>query len=515
MTEAIFELRNVTFSYQNTATGIFENFSLSLEKGHSLSIIGRSGCGKSTLLKLIFGILQPQGGIVSLNAKQAVYLSQEEAIIPWHSVYSNLLLPFRLKGTSISQKMHTQALQILEDVQLSYWAHRPAQELSGGMRKRLELARALLQKPDLLLMDEPFASLDAFTCQQMIALCKKLQKQHHFALVFVTHHPQEAALLTQRVFVLSGQPLNITYQNQFSAFQDAASPQEPFTLPAEDQNILSHIYHSLDQQTPPRPSPIIDKKPLDLLKKIASWLINLAGIVLFFSLLSWLKHIFQWPDYLIPYPIDIAKLFFSLIKSGALFPDLLSTISVSMLGFFCAWLLSIPLGYALAISPKAQHLLLASLIILNTLPVIALAPFFLLWFGLGIFTKILITLLIIFFPLLLGTRQAFLNAREQTLIHRCNSRGKAARIFIYLEWPYALPALFTTWRTALNGSIVGAVVSEFIFGSVGLGARINLAKAAFDTTMMFVALISLALLGLFYYGLMHILENLLMKKHRQ
>ncbi len=133
--------------------------------GHSLSIIGRSGCGKSTLLKLIFGILPATSGIVSLNAQQAVYLSQEEASIPSDTVYSNLLLPFHLKGTPISESIKTQATQILREVGLEAWTHHRACELSGGMRKRLELARTLLQDPDLLLMDEPFALLDVFICR--------------------------------------------------------------------------------------------------------------------------------------------------------------------------------------------------------------------------------------------------------------------------------------------------------------------------------------------------------------
>lgn len=505
MSETIFEIKNLKFSYPQSHEILFQNFSLSLQKNEILAIVGRSGCGKSTLLKLIFGILKPQNGQVCHTAKHAVYISQEEALIPWKTVLNNMLLPFKLYGQQITPEVTQRANKLLADAGLDSHTDKLARELSGGMRKRLELARSLLQNPDFLLMDEPFSSLDVFTREQMVLLCKKLQQEHQFAMVFVTHHAEEAVFLGDKVIVLGNHPVQIVYQENLPD----KSSENLFSLQTQEENTTKTIHHVLSSSCDTYCQSDIPAhiKGKSWLQNFAGTMVALVAILIIMAIISLGKTLFNWPDYLVPYPKDIFLLFFNTLWDNSLVTDILSTISVSMGGFILAFIITIPLGYLIACSKTAAQVLLPPVIVFNTLPIIALTPFFLLWFGLTMMTKVLITLLIIFFPLLIITRQAFILARQQTFIHRSNFVGTPVRTFIYLEWPYALPTLFSGWRTALSGSIIGAVVSEFLFGSVGLGALINLAKARFDTPLMFVALIWLAILGLNYFLLIHWIQK--------
>lgn len=506
MSEPILSIKNLNYSYPDSNEVLFQDFSLDLYKHETMAIVGRSGCGKSTLLKLIFGILTPLHGQIHHLAKRAVYISQEEALIPWKTVLNNVLLPFKLSGQHITTEIIQAACDILADVGLDTKAHKPAGELSGGMRKRLELARALLQNPDFLLMDEPFSSLDVFTREQIILLCKKLQKDRGFSLIFVTHNPEEAVFLGSRVIVLGEHPIRVIYEQEFAE----KLSRDLFSLEPQEEN-TTRVIHSVlvsgGKESAVTNDVVRKNHSSSWLRHISNYMIMILSIAALLGLLSLAKTTLQWPDYLFPYPKDVLWLFLLTMKDLRILQDIAATITVSLYGFFLAFVITIPLGYAIAYSKKVAKLVLPPVIVFNTLPIIALAPFFLLWFGLTIFTKILITLLIIFFPLLLITRQAFTLARQQTTIHRSNFPSSLLRIFIYLEWPYALPTLFAGWRTALSGSIIGAVVSEFFLGSVGLGSLINLAKARFDTTLMFVGLIWLAILGLSYFLLIQCIEK--------
>ncbi len=188
------------------------NIHLDVAPGEFVVIVGPSGCGKSTLLSLVAGLETPTSGTLEAAGKpitgpgrDRILMFQEGALFPWLSAQANV--EFGLKGTGLSRrKRRERAKGYLNLVQLEEFAQAHAHELSGGMKQRVALARALALQPELLLMDEPFAALDAQTRDAMLALVQKLWAQQRHTTLFVTHNVREAACLGDRVIVLSHRP---------------------------------------------------------------------------------------------------------------------------------------------------------------------------------------------------------------------------------------------------------------------------------------------------------------------
>jgi NitT/TauT family transport system ATP-binding protein len=174
-----------------------------------VAIVGPSGCGKSTLLRLVDGLIQPDSGTITIGTTAPApgpdigLVFQNFRLIPWRNVLDNVAFP--LEGARLSgDERQRQALDLLRQVGLEAWAeHYPAQ-LSGGMRQRVALARALVGQPDILLMDEPFASLDAQTRELMQEDLLDLHAAQQPTVLFVTHSVDEALLLADRVIVMGG-----------------------------------------------------------------------------------------------------------------------------------------------------------------------------------------------------------------------------------------------------------------------------------------------------------------------
>jgi NitT/TauT family transport system ATP-binding protein len=182
--------------------------------GQFVSIVGPSGCGKSTLLRLIAGLVQPTRGKISVAgdrpavARKAARLSfvfQDATLLPWRSVRDNVRLPLELERRS-RQDRNGMVSRILNVVGLSEFERRYPNELSGGMKMRASLARALVTEPELLLLDEPFGALDDMTRQMLNEELTNLWAARGWTGVFVTHNISEAVFLSQRVLVMSARP---------------------------------------------------------------------------------------------------------------------------------------------------------------------------------------------------------------------------------------------------------------------------------------------------------------------
>lgn len=179
---------------------VLRGLSLQLSEGEIAVVIGRSGCGKTTLLRLINGLeTVDSGNIVLAQGAVAATVFQEPRLMPWLNVEENICLPLRGKG--ISPKPGQTAALLQELGLAEYRSYLPAQ-LSGGMCQRVALGRALLKQPDLLLLDEPFAALDAFTRESMQQLLLRLQQRRRCAMLLVTHSLDEALALGDRVLLM-------------------------------------------------------------------------------------------------------------------------------------------------------------------------------------------------------------------------------------------------------------------------------------------------------------------------
>ena len=191
------------------------NVSLSIADGEFLSLLGPSGCGKSTLLMMIAGLTAPTSGEIALAGSRVIgpradvgVVFQSPVLLPWRSVLDNVLFPIELRRLSRSE-YKPRALELLKMAKLDDFADALPRQLSGGMRQRASICRALIHNPTTLLMDEPFSALDAITRDEMGIELLRIWHANRKTVVFVTHSIREAAFLSDRVAVMGRRPATI------------------------------------------------------------------------------------------------------------------------------------------------------------------------------------------------------------------------------------------------------------------------------------------------------------------
>jgi len=199
-------------------TEVLRGISLSVERGEFVSIIGPSGCGKSTLLKMVAGLSSSSGGEIQVNgmtpknARELVsFVFQDATLLPWRTVERNVALALELEGRTREETANTVA-KLLELVGLEKVGKSYPRQLSGGMKMRVSIARALATRPRLLLMDEPFAALDEITRDRMNEELLRLREEQNWTVMFVTHSVAEAVFLSSRVIVLAPHPGRIAQE---------------------------------------------------------------------------------------------------------------------------------------------------------------------------------------------------------------------------------------------------------------------------------------------------------------
>ena len=189
-----------------------DGLSFDLAKGEFVSVLGPSGCGKSTLLKLVSGLIQPTAGRITLAGAEVVgprpdvgIVFQQPTLLPWRNVLNNVLVPIRAMGRRV-QDYRGRAEALLELVGLSAFARHYPHELSGGMQQRVGIARGLIHDPELMLMDEPFAALDAMTRETMSDELQRIWMSANKSVLFITHSIPEAVFLSDRIVVMGPRP---------------------------------------------------------------------------------------------------------------------------------------------------------------------------------------------------------------------------------------------------------------------------------------------------------------------
>ena len=198
---------------------------LTVRRGEFVSLLGPSGCGKSTLLRIVAGLSTPSAGTCAVSwrdgqqgrsaAGRIGFVFQEPTLMPWNSVMNNVLLPFRI-ARRLGAPERERAKAGLQAVGLGGFENAYPHQLSGGMRMRVSIARALVTQPDLLLLDEPFAALDEITRQQLNDDLLSLWSAQRFTVVFVTHSVFESVYLAQRIVVMRARPGRIVEELRLS-----------------------------------------------------------------------------------------------------------------------------------------------------------------------------------------------------------------------------------------------------------------------------------------------------------
>ena len=244
-------IRGVRRQFPNGVVAL-NNLDLDVPAGQFIAILGPSGCGKSTLLRLVAGLDQPQSGTISVAAgvgdhlarrADVAYVFQDAHLLPWRSVLQNIALPLELMHIPRRERIECSRWAI-QRVGLDDAANRYPSELSGGMKMRASLARAMVTEPKLLLLDEPFAALDEITRHKLDEQLRELWLAARMTVVFVTHSTSEAVFLAERAVVLSRRPGRIVADHQVELPTDRTSEIRGTTPFAHETRVL---YEALER----------------------------------------------------------------------------------------------------------------------------------------------------------------------------------------------------------------------------------------------------------------------------
>ncbi|NNE87125.1 MAG: ABC transporter ATP-binding protein [Silicimonas sp.] len=250
MSEHLIEIKAVRHAYQ-TASGplpVLDGLEVAVPEGGFVAVVGPSGCGKSTLTRLVAGLMKPDEGEVWLHGERVKgpratvgMAFQNPVLLEWRTILKNVMLPLEIVKTGMSAaQQEERARQLLALVGLEGFEDKRPSELSGGMRQRASLCRSLVHKPEVLILDEPFGALDAFTREDLWQTMLKVKEEEPFTGVLITHDLRESIFLADQVIVLSGRPARTQYVMDIPA--DRTGTLDDLYTPeaAERLNILRH-----------------------------------------------------------------------------------------------------------------------------------------------------------------------------------------------------------------------------------------------------------------------------------
>jgi len=221
MERPLIDMKGVRHAYRTEAgpLPVLDGLDISVPMGGFVAVVGPSGCGKSTLTRLIAGLMRPDEGEVWLHGRQVTsprstvgMAFQNPVLLEWRSILKNVMLPLEIVPTKLSKREREErAYRLLALVGLEGFEDKRPSELSGGMRQRASLCRALIHQPEVLILDEPFGSLDAFTREDLWQTMRALKAEEPFTGVLITHDLRESIFLANQVVVLSGRPARAQY----------------------------------------------------------------------------------------------------------------------------------------------------------------------------------------------------------------------------------------------------------------------------------------------------------------
>ncbi|MDO5527840.1 MAG: ABC transporter ATP-binding protein [Paracoccus sp. (in: a-proteobacteria)] len=249
----LIEIRDVRHTYR-TASGplpVLDGLDITINQGEFCAVVGPSGCGKSTLTRLIAGLMFPDEGIVSLHGervrgprKTVGMAFQNPVLLEWRTILDNITLPLEIVAPRMSREARAdRARELLALVGLEGFEQKKPSELSGGMRQRASLCRSIVHKPEVLIMDEPFGALDAFTREDLWQTMHDLRAKEPFTALLITHDLRESVYLADQVVVLSGRPARTQFVQDMPI--KGPRPLDMLYTP-ETAQILSVLRHQIE-----------------------------------------------------------------------------------------------------------------------------------------------------------------------------------------------------------------------------------------------------------------------------
>jgi len=247
------EVKNLSHHYRHQRDLVVNGIGFTVGRGEALAVIGRSGCGKSTVLHLLAGLLLPSSGEILVNgdvvtgpSPQRIMMFQQPLLYPWMTVFQNAALGLRFAGrkSGVADAVN----DLLERLGLAGYANTNVQLLSGGQQQRVALARSLVTRPEVLLLDEPFSALDAFTRQDLQAQVRAMAKTLGITLVLVTHDIDEAVRMADRALVMGAKPGRIVADLTFGLNGDRS--QDNPSVQFEKARLLTILGETSDTPQP-------------------------------------------------------------------------------------------------------------------------------------------------------------------------------------------------------------------------------------------------------------------------
>ncbi|MFC4456478.1 ABC transporter permease subunit [Deinococcus sonorensis] len=471
-------------------TMILDGVDLTVRRGELLAIIGPSGGGKSTLLRVIAGLLTPEAGTVQVSTPPA-FVFQDYRLLPWRTVRANVRLPGDLHGPEEGVPDADEALKLVG--MQSYGGLYPRQ-LSGGMRARVALARALAQSSDVLLLDEPFAALDALVRERFNDELLHLHDKTGRTTVLITHSIREAAYLADRVAVLRNgrvvRVLDTGRRGRATAYTDGLEAELRALLGEGDSTRLQ----------PEVAAPVQ-----------WGWVWPLLAIVLGLTLWQLIASLLNQP-FLLPAPEQVWAAF--LTGRAELLNYLYLTARTAILGSLLGGVVGMLIGYPLGKSAWLERFLSPFIVASQSTPIVVLAPILITALGFGLWPAVIVSALSALYPVMISTIVGVREVDRGYLELFRSLRATPWQRLRYLEWPGALPVMLGGLRLALSLGLIGAVVWEFVSNQPGLGFAVNQARAYYNGPRQYAAIVLLVLLGVALYLLVTALERRALRGRR-
>ena len=503
--------------------------SLSVTQGDFVSVIGPSGCGKSTLLRIVDGLIQPDQGRVLVDGRVVDGPGPDRAVVfqyfglyPWRSVLRNVEFGLELKGMPWQQRREI-ALATIAQVGLRGFENHFPHELSGGMRQRVGFARALSLDPEIILMDEPFSSVDEQTRELLQEQLLELWRETRKTVLFVTHSIDEAVYVANRVVVMAARPGRIVEDITIDLPRPRTSSVR--ALPRFGE-IRSHAWEILKRcigeatelgalaMTAPDDAALLAVRARVRRSKIDRFVIVAMTLAGFLSLWEISGHLTN-PMFFAPVSEVLIAFWQQIIDpSHTLLSGLVETLAVLVPGFLIACILGLVLGVLMGRSNLALQILDPYVTIFYNTPRVALIPVLLLWLGVGDTLKIVIVVLAAVFPVSVNVTAGIRDISAQFTEPARSMNATEGQLLWKVILPATLPYVMAGLKLGLGRALTTVIVAEFFVSLSGLGGILHAASSTYQMAKMFAPAIILAAMGITIDGLLTYLERRVLQRYR-
>ena len=481
----------------------------SKDGGEFVTIVGPSGCGKSTLLRILAGLDCATRGHVEVGGREHTGPSHEIGVVlqalvllPWRNVMGNVLVPAQIQERD-PKLARDRAQHYLQLMGLAGFETKYPNELSGGMQQRVGIARTLVNDPMLLLMDEPFGALDAMTRENMNVELVKLRERTGATIMLITHSIPEAVFLSDRVIVMSPRPGRVTQVIEVDLPRATSTTSTPGTSALTFRASAPTSMLSAGSTDDQRPG-LLHRRAAHAAASPHADHIGVCGRDLLLAPCR--RGIQRFAPYLPgprrrgARPVDDPC-----VRRDPAPPEGHALRNPGWLRARRA--VRLPAGRADRPERLARSRALPVCRGVQTVPKVAVAPLFVLWFGFDTTSKVVITATIVFFPVLANTIVGLRSApRDQIDVMRAFT-ASPWRVFRMVRLPHALPYIFAGLDIGIVLAVIGAIVGEFVGAQAGLGYLILQRNFSMDAAGMFAILIALSVIGLVLHAVVRFIAR--------